>query len=195
MAALRETAKNLLLLAASLAFTFALLELAFSAYYGPAEFASTPFGVYLHKPGTTYHFSGLTESGEFNTTLKTNSLGFFDGEWATEKSPNSVRFLFLGDSFVEAKQVPQDLSFSALSEALLSESLDMYVYEQTTGLDSRKNVTTTAYAHWTRFYGQARVRQGNPSASPCRQSRHGALQYEHGIAHGCRQKPAHRRKN
>ncbi|HLC45964.1 MAG TPA: SGNH/GDSL hydrolase family protein [archaeon] len=124
MAALRETAKNLLLLAASLAFTFALLELAFSAYYGPAEFASTPFGVYLHKPGTTYHFSGLTESGEFNTTLKTNSLGFFDGEWATEKSPNSVRFLFLGDSFVEAKQVPQDLSFSALSEALLSESLD-----------------------------------------------------------------------
>ena len=49
-----------------------------------------------------------------------NSHGFRDSERTWEKAPNPYRILVLGDSYVEALQVPLELAFPALLEAKLN---------------------------------------------------------------------------
>ena len=49
-----------------------------------------------------------------------NSHGFRDFERTWEKSPNTYRILVLGDSYVEAFQVPLEVGFPALLEARLN---------------------------------------------------------------------------
>ena len=62
------------------------------------------------KPGTFAEFEG---------EVHTNSLGFHDREWPQEKPPGVFRILILGDSFVEALQVPQEKSFHKRLQARL----------------------------------------------------------------------------
>ncbi len=49
---------------------------------------------------------------EYQTTIRTNSLGFRTAEFPAERDPKELRILFLGDSFVEAKQVPEEERFA-----------------------------------------------------------------------------------
>lgn len=56
----------------------------------------------------------------YNTNVKINSIGFRDKEHTLEKSPNTYRIIILGDSFVEALQVPIEKSFPVLLEQKLN---------------------------------------------------------------------------
>lgn len=66
-------------------------------------------------PGAYYvHRKEGSSEGYFN------SHGFRDFERTWEKTPNTYRILVLGDSYVEALQVPLELAFPALLEAKLN---------------------------------------------------------------------------
>src|SRR5262245_57201049 len=58
---------------------------------------------------------------EFETPVKTNSLGFRDREWSVSKPAATTRIAVLGDSFVEAIQVPSSDTTTRLLEQQLSE--------------------------------------------------------------------------
>jgi hypothetical protein len=45
---------------------------------------------------------------EFKVQVATNSFGFRDDEWTVHKPPHVLRIAVLGDSFIEAIQVPQE---------------------------------------------------------------------------------------
>src|SRR3989338_846417 len=111
--------QNALLSLATIVVLGLFLEAAFSLYYGAPHFHKTGFGVWMYKPSTTYSFDSQVESGEFDTTLSTNSLGFFDEDHALEKVPGKKRVLVLGDSFTEARQVNKGESFAYLVEERL----------------------------------------------------------------------------
>ncbi len=65
----------------------------------------------------------------FETTLKSNSLGFHSREYLIPKPPNTYRIVVLGDSFVEAAQVPLDKTFFELLEKKLNEKKGSVQYE------------------------------------------------------------------
>ncbi|MDO8648452.1 MAG: hypothetical protein Q7R81_01585 [Candidatus Peregrinibacteria bacterium] len=58
---------------------------------------------------------------EFTTTMETNSRGFRGPEMPTAPKSDELRILFLGDSFVEAKQVPLVERFVEQVGGLLSQ--------------------------------------------------------------------------
>lgn len=60
---------------------------------------------------------------EFNTTVKTNSLGFRDLERKVEKDANTVRISLLGDSMVAARQVNFEETAGQLLEKMLNNGL------------------------------------------------------------------------
>jgi hypothetical protein len=53
---------------------------------------------------------------EFRVDVTTNSFGFRDREWIREKPDGTTRIAILGDSFIEALQVPLDLTATRLLE-------------------------------------------------------------------------------
>ncbi|MFP6762202.1 MAG: SGNH/GDSL hydrolase family protein, partial [Planctomycetaceae bacterium] len=55
------------------------------------------------------------QRSEGYATVRTNSRGFRDVEWAAEKPPGTVRIAVLGDSFTEASQVPAEHRFTELA--------------------------------------------------------------------------------
>ena len=57
---------------------------------------------------------------EFTVDVKTNSHGFRDRTWALHKPPSTIRIAVLGDSFVEALQVPEDETATRLLEQELT---------------------------------------------------------------------------
>ncbi len=61
---------------------------------------------WTHVPSFTYRWTGLCR--EFDETHRTNSYGLLDKEWTTEKPPNTVRIAVLGDSYIDAVQVPRE---------------------------------------------------------------------------------------
>ena len=72
----------------------------------------------MHKPD----MEGTYARKEFSTYIKINSAGFRGNEWPLDKDPNTTRIAVLGDSFVEAFQVPVEKSFPYLLEEILNNS-------------------------------------------------------------------------
>src|SRR5205814_6063672 len=62
-----------------------------------------------------------TDYLDFAVTEQTNSLGFVDREPPAAKAPGVFRILVLGDSFVEALQVPTRQKFHVLLEDMLAQ--------------------------------------------------------------------------
>jgi hypothetical protein len=58
---------------------------------------------------------------EFNVRVTTNDLGFRDRQWRTDKPPATTRIAVMGDSFVEAIQVPAEQTATRLLENRLAE--------------------------------------------------------------------------
>lgn len=62
---------------------------------------------WIHEPYSTIRAIGP----EFSNTFKVNRIGYIDVEHLQDKTEGTYRILVLGDSFVEAEQVPFDESF------------------------------------------------------------------------------------
>lgn len=61
---------------------------------------------------------------EFTTAMRTNADGFRGPPLETgQRQPGEIRILYIGDSFVEAKQVPEEGRFAERTEKLLEEKL------------------------------------------------------------------------
>ena len=77
-----------------------------------------PLGVWHHDPaGLALHWPGLvTYLPQFGHTVSFSSAGMRDRERAVERPAGVFRILVLGDSFMEALQVPFEASFPSLLE-------------------------------------------------------------------------------
>lgn len=71
------------------------------------------YGLPLHYPGITRYLS------QFGHKVSINSAGMRDVEHTLEKPADAYRVLVLGDSFMEAVQVPFDSAFSAILQRTL----------------------------------------------------------------------------
>jgi hypothetical protein len=85
-------------------------------------FYPQPLGVWHHDPaGLALHWPGLTTYlPQFGQTVSFNSAGMRDREHSLEKPAGVFRILVLGDSFMEALQVPFEQSFPSLLERELA---------------------------------------------------------------------------
>lgn len=72
---------------------------------------------WVHAPNASMNWTG---SGEYNVDVQINSLGLRDRERTYAKPPGTFRVLVLGDSFVEAIQVPLEQTFAARLETCLA---------------------------------------------------------------------------
>jgi|GEM_PF-1165624 len=83
-----------------------------------------PVDIYAYKkrtPNAEWIYLGqLFRKKEFKTKVKFNSLGFHDKEYTFEKPSETFRILILGDSYVEALQVPLRYSFHKQLEEKLN---------------------------------------------------------------------------
>jgi lysophospholipase L1-like esterase len=74
---------------------------------------------HYHTPG----FRGWVKTPQFTVPMAINPMGFRDPRQSYAKPPGTFRILALGDSYVEAQQVPLEQSVTALLERQLSGSL------------------------------------------------------------------------
>src|SRR5262245_12197962 len=73
-------------------------------------------------PGQRFTWTGIHwYARDFSVDVETNSLGFRDRERSVAKPPDTIRVALLGDSFVEALQVPLEET----AGQLLEQSLDV----------------------------------------------------------------------
>ena len=81
-----------------------------------------PLGVWHHdRDGLALHWPGLvTYLPQFGLSVSFNSTGMRDREHSVEKTEGVFRLLVLGDSFMEALQLPFEASFPSLLEGDLS---------------------------------------------------------------------------
>ena len=80
------------------------------------------------KPNSLVRWGGVdTFPHEFCVTENVNSMGFVDKEHDIGPAPDRFRILVLGDSFVEAVQVPIGKKFHVLMEAILREKTGLNV--------------------------------------------------------------------
>jgi hypothetical protein len=86
-------------------------------------FHPQPLGVWHHDPnGLALHWPGLvTYLPQFGQTVAFNSVGMRDREHSVQKPSGVFRILVLGDSFMEALQVPYEASFPSLLERTLQQ--------------------------------------------------------------------------
>jgi len=122
---LRTFLGQLLLICLGIALPLLLLEVmvrlagvAPPAELQPPLWAPHPYLGWFHVPnrgGMVY-----SEYGEFQAPVHINARGLRDREIGYEKPAGVYRVLVLGDSFVEALQVPLEVTFAKQLEALLS---------------------------------------------------------------------------
>jgi len=107
---------NGLLMAAAIMVGLAAVEVGLRVFY------PLPLGVWHHdRDGLALHWPGLvTHLPQFGVTVSFNSAGMRDGEHAVAKPHDVLRVLVLGDSFIEALQVPFEASFPSLLQRELS---------------------------------------------------------------------------
>ncbi|PIQ76370.1 hypothetical protein COU78_05705 [Candidatus Peregrinibacteria bacterium CG10_big_fil_rev_8_21_14_0_10_49_24] len=132
MKSLRRLSANVLLTVLSVAGTLAVAEITWSIISESGDkgrvFSDTLR--FVNPPNAEW----TIRKEEYTTSIRTNSLGFRGPEMPAEpKAEDELRILFLGDSFVEAKQVQEQDRFVEQSAALLADAL-------------HKNVTTRALA-------------------------------------------------
>lgn len=113
---LKELFKNLLLLAIASGAFFTFLELGVRLFYPEGERTfqfHEDIGVFTRISDSDFN----SQNGSFHV----NSLGFVDTEHKIEKDSNVYRIVVLGDSWVEAIQVPLDKTFHKILEVKLNE--------------------------------------------------------------------------
>jgi hypothetical protein len=109
---------KLLLVGASLLVTFVFLEVGLRAagiVYGGSFYQGDLVRGWSFRPGA--HAWAVAEGKEY---VRINSDGFRDREHAIQKPPDTVRIAVLGDSYVEAMNVPSENAFPSLIERELS---------------------------------------------------------------------------
>ena len=78
-----------------------------------------------HKPNVSFVYGGHPGFvKEFTVAGRWNSLGFNDKDYLFDKPENTFRIVVLGDSYVEALQVPLEKSFHKIMEKQLNEKWD-----------------------------------------------------------------------
>src|SRR5262245_12625129 len=95
---------NAMLLCASVLVTLFVLE-AGVRIFQPQPLASisrSPRLGWMHKPNSEFVY----ERSEFRVPVRFSSAGLRDREYPFAKPPGTLRIAWLGDSFVEALQVP-----------------------------------------------------------------------------------------
>lgn len=119
MSRLRRLAVNAGLVLLSLCLTLTFTELAVR------RFAPQPTGLsHQDRYGLALHYPGITRYlPQFGHAVSFNSAGMRDREHSLAKPEGVYRVLLLGDSFMEALQVPFDSAFGARLEAELPEVL------------------------------------------------------------------------
>jgi len=113
---MRAVFKNLLLLAISVIVACGAAEIGLRLFRPqPLEVAyAWPDGTLRHLPSFSFKYT----RGEFSNTIRFNSAGL-RGKETPEREPAGVkRIVFLGDSFVEAKQVSESEVFTSLLEGM-----------------------------------------------------------------------------
>ena len=63
------------------------------------------------------------QTGEYSATVHVNAAGFADREWLPQKDPARRRVMLIGDSFVQAAQVPTEAGIGRVLERALQGSL------------------------------------------------------------------------
>lgn len=106
---------NMVVLAASVAIAMVLTEAGLRVFY------PQPLGVWHHDAnGLALHWPGLvTYLPQFGRSVSFNSVGMRDREHRVENPAGVFRVLVLGDSFMEALQVPFEASFPSVLERRL----------------------------------------------------------------------------
>jgi hypothetical protein len=94
-----------------------------------------------------------TNYADFALTQRANALGFLDREPPGEKAPGMFRVLVLGDSFVEAVQVPIEQKIHVVLERLLAERHPDRRFE-TSAFGHSAAGTAAEYAYYE-TYGRA----------------------------------------
>jgi hypothetical protein len=77
---------------------------------------------WTHPPNFQFEWAGR-ECREFRVQVRTNSYGFRAPEWSVEKPEGTLRIAVIGDSLVEAAQVPYEKTAVAVLEERLSQEL------------------------------------------------------------------------
>jgi hypothetical protein len=102
------------------------------------------------KPGSEMQ---NTNYSDYSLKQRANSLGFLDREPPGEKQPGTIRILALGDSFVEAQQVPTADKFHVLLEDMLARRFPGRRFQ--TAAFGRSGVGTAAELAYYETFGRA----------------------------------------
>lgn len=114
---IRRIAKGLGLICFGLLLGFALAEGALRLFYEVCFHLWDSYEIFRAIP---IQKSGWHISREFKVKVERNSKGLRDYEYSYKKPPNVFRILVLGDSYMEALQVPLEDSFPKLLERYLN---------------------------------------------------------------------------
>lgn len=111
---MRNLIKNLLLGVVSLALFFFIFEAGLRLQGHSGEIFQRDFntGLMIIRPG----WEGYFIKDCFKNLVKANWEGFYDKNYIKAKDANTIRIAVLGDSFVEALQVPLSSNFTKLLE-------------------------------------------------------------------------------
>lgn len=145
---------NILLAIASLTLSLFAIELVFRWRY-PMRHDSLhsifdPRVGLVFKPGSDVRHTNYTD---YAVTQRVNSLGFLDREPFGAKKPGTFRILALGDSYVEAQQVPIADKFHVLVEGMLAKRYPERRFE--TAAFGRSGAGTAAELAYYETYGRA----------------------------------------